>query len=229
VCVCGFLHRVFQQNLKFIRYYAGPQLDNLCVCCEKLFSCKCVCHICGLHVVTAACGSGSWFAVNPCAHLEFLTFYISKWLKTSKCVIFLCFYIEHKEIFSRADWWSWALAANWNMCKALYWRCVFIVCLPLSHRRVFFLNWLHLAFVKWWHDMYYNHYSTLWSLIYLGSECQVFTVVKSHNTVWVLDIKQSGRWLWVLQSKRLYLQQAVWRWRHYIPPEQYPPLVTPDQ
>jgi len=33
MCVCGFLHRVFQQNFKFIRYCAGPQLDNLCVCC----------------------------------------------------------------------------------------------------------------------------------------------------------------------------------------------------
>ena len=71
--------------------------------CEKLFSCKCTCHICGLHVVAAAYGSGSCTAVNPCAHLQFLTFYIAKLLKTLKCVIFHCFDIEHKEIFSRAD------------------------------------------------------------------------------------------------------------------------------
>ena len=57
--------------------------------CEKLFSCKYPCHICGLHVVTAAYGSGSCVAVNPFAHLEFQTFYISEWLKTLKFVVFL--------------------------------------------------------------------------------------------------------------------------------------------
>ena len=145
MCVCvGFSIEYFSRTLNSSDIVLVPILISfVCVVkkfsCEKLFSCKCTCHICGLHVVTAAYGSCSCFAVNPCAHLEFLTFYILEWLKILKCVIFLCFDIEHKEIFSCADWWSWDLAANWSMCKALYWKYVFIVCLHLSHRRVIFL------------------------------------------------------------------------------------------
>lgn len=109
MCVCVvFYIEYFSRTLSSSDIVLVPNLISF-VCavkkfsCEKLFSCKCVCHICGLHVVTGAYGSGRCFVVNPCAHLEFLTFYISKWLKTSKCVIFLCFDIKHKEVFNCAD------------------------------------------------------------------------------------------------------------------------------
>ena len=108
VCVCGFYIEYFSRTFNSSDIMMAPNLLSF-VCavkkfsCENLFSCKCTCHICDLHVVTAAYGSGSCFAVNPCAHLEFLTFYISERLKTLKCVIFLCFNIEHKEIFNCVD------------------------------------------------------------------------------------------------------------------------------
>jgi hypothetical protein len=96
-------------SLTFINLVVTTQCCTSMVCavkkfsCEKWFSSKCTCHICGLHVVTVAYGSSSCIAVNPCGHLEFVNILHFKVAQNFEVWFPSDLTLNIKEIFSYAE------------------------------------------------------------------------------------------------------------------------------